>query len=172
MKLIAAVDMRWAIGSRNNLLVQIPDDQKRFREITTGNVVVLGRRTLDGFPGGRPLKNRTNIILSRNPDYAVDNAVCLHSREELFAELQRYPSDEVYVIGGGKIYEMLEPYCDTAYITRIEFKYDADTWFPDLDEKENWEVVEESEEQSYFSLTYRYITYKNNAPLSIFPGKQ
>ncbi len=168
MNLIAAVDLRWAIGSKNNLLVRIPEDQKMFRKLTTGHVVVLGRRTLDGFPGGRPLKERTNIILSRNPEFSAGDAIVVPSKEALFEKLKNYSSDEIYVIGGGKVYEMLEPYCDTAYITRIEYKYDADTWFPDLDRKENWEIAEESEEQSYFSLTYRYVTYKNRETLPLF----
>ena len=89
MNLIAAVDNNWAIGKNNNLLVRIPMDQKFFRETTTGKVVVMGRKTLESFPGGRPLKMRTNIVLTHNPDYKVDNAIVVHSMEELHEELKR-----------------------------------------------------------------------------------
>ena len=167
MKLIAAVDQNWAIGNRDDLLVHIPEDQKNFRRITTGNVVVLGRKTLSGFPGGRPLKDRLNVILTKNPDFEAGDAVIVRSQEELFEQLKTYPSNEVYVIGGGTLYKMLEPYCDEAIITKIDYSYQADTYFPNLDEKENWELVEEGEEQTYFDLIYHFDTYRNKTPKEI-----
>ncbi|MCI6915647.1 MAG: dihydrofolate reductase [Lachnospiraceae bacterium] len=167
MKLIAAVDQNWAIGNRDDLLVHIPEDQKNFRRITTGNVVVLGRKTLSGFPGGRPLKDRLNVILTKNPDFEAGDAVIVRSQEELFEQLKKYPSNEVYVIGGGTLYKMLEPYCDEAIITKIDYSYQADTYFPNLDEKENWELVEEGEEQTYFDLIYHFDTYRNKTPKEI-----
>lgn len=167
MKLIAAVDQNWAIGNRDDLLVHIPEDQKNFRRITTGNVVVLGRKTLSGFPGGRPLKDRLNVILTKNPDFEAGDAVIVRSQEELFEQLKKYPSNEVYVIGGGTLYKMLEPYCNEAIITKIDYSYQADTYFPNLDEKENWELVEEGEEQTYFDLIYHFDTYRNKTPKEI-----
>lgn len=167
MKLIAAVDQNWAIGNRDDLLVHIPEDQKNFRRITTGNVVVLGRKTLSGFPGGRPLKDRLNVILTKNLDFEAGDAVIVRSQEELFEQLKKYPSNEVYVIGGGTLYKMLEPYCDEAIITKIDYSYQADTYFPNLDEKENWELVEEGEEQTYFDLIYHFDTYRNKTPKEI-----
>lgn len=167
MKLIAAVDQNWAIGNRDDLLVHIPEDQKNFRRITTGNVVVLGRKTLSGFPGGRPLKDRLNVILTKNPDFEAGDAVIVRSQEELFEQLKKYPSNEVYVIGGGTLYKMLEPYCDEAIITKIDYSYQADTYFPNLDEKGNWELVEEGEEQTYFDLIYHFDTYRNKTPKEI-----
>ena len=167
MNLIAAVDQNWAIGNRDDLLVHIPEDQKNFRRITTGNVVVLGRKTLSGFPGGRPLKDRLNVILTKNPDFEAGDAVIVRSQEELFEQLKKYPSNEVYVIGGGTLYKMLEPYCDEAIITKIDYSYQADTYFPNLDEKENWELVEEGEEQTYFDLIYHFDTYRNKTPKEI-----
>lgn len=167
MKLILAVDQNWAIGNRDDLLVHIPEDQKNFRRITTGNVVVLGRKTLSGFPGGRPLKDRLNVILTKNPDFEAGDAVIVRSQEELFEQLKKYPSNEVYVIGGGTLYKMLEPYCDEAIITKIDYSYQADTYFPNLDEKENWELVEEGEEQTYFDLIYHFDTYRNKTPKEI-----
>ena len=164
MKLIAAVDRCWGIGLKDNLLVRIPEDQKRFREITTENVVVLGRKTLAGFPNGLPLLQRTNVVVTRNQDFTVRGAEVVHSKEELIEKLKEYDSDRIYVIGGGSIYEMLCEYCDTAYITKLNYRYEADTFCPNLDKMDNWEVVDESDEQTYFSIEYNYVTYRNNNP--------
>lgn len=118
MNIIAAVDKNWAIGKNNELLVRIPMDQKFFRETTTGKVVVMGRKTLESFPNGLPLKNRTNIVLTHNPAYQVKDAIVVHSMEELHRELKKYDTDDVYVIGGQKIYEQLLDECDVAHITK------------------------------------------------------
>lgn len=160
MKLIAAVDSNWAIGNKGELLVRIPSDHKNFREITTGKVVVLGRKTIETFPQGQPLKNRTNIILSRDKSYSVKDAAVVHSVEELLEEVKKYNSDDVYVIGGESIYAQLLKYCDTAHITKIDHEYEADAYFPDLDNDPEWEVTGESEEQTYFDLEYRFVRYE------------
>ena len=160
MNLIAAVDKNWAIGCKNKLLVSIPADMKFFRETTTGKVVVMGRKTLESFPGGTPLKNRTNIVLTHNPDYKVKDAIVVHSMEELHEELKKYKSEDVYVIGGEKIYEQLLDECDTAHITKIDYAYDADAYFPDLDKKPEWKVTADSEEQTYFDLIFYFYKYE------------
>lgn len=160
MKLIAAVDKNWAIGLNNKLLVSIPADMKFFRETTTGGVVVMGRKTLESFPGGKPLKNRVNIVLTHDVNYKVEDAVIVHNIDELLAEVKKYDSDSVYVIGGGSIYNALVDECDTALITYIDYSYNADTFFPNLDKDENWKIVDESEEQTYFDLIYYFRTYK------------
>lgn len=160
MNLIAAVDENWAIGKNNQLLVRIPEDQKFFREMTTGKVVVMGRKTLESFPNGQPLKNRTNIVLTHNKDYAVKDAVVVHSMDELHEELKKYDSDDVFVIGGEKIYEQLLDECDVAHITKIDFAYDADAYFPNLDQNPDWEITGDSEEQTYFDLEYYFYRYE------------
>ena len=160
MNLIVAVDQNWAIGKNNQLLVRIPADQKFFRETTTGKVVVMGRKTLESFPNGQPLKNRTNIVLTRNKDYAVKGAVVVHSMDELHDELKKYNSEDVFVIGGEKIYEQLLDECDVAHVTKIEFAYDADSYFPNLDENSDWEITGDSEEQTYFDLEYYFYRYE------------
>lgn len=159
MNLIAAVDSNWAIGNKNSLLVRIPSDQKMFREETTGKVVVLGRKTLETFPQGLPLKNRTNIILSHDKNYTVKDAIVCHSLEELKAELEKYNSEDVYIIGGESIYRMMLPFCDTAHITKIEHSYEADAFFPNLDSDEEWEVAAESDEQTYFDIPFTFVKY-------------
>ena len=160
MNLIASADKNWGIGFKNKLLVSIPTDMKFFRQTTTGKVVVMGRKTLESFPNGLPLKNRTNIVLTANRDYRVKDAVVVHTLEELLEELKQYPSDEIYVIGGERIYRQLLPYCDTAFITRIDHAFQADTYLPNLDEMEEWEMTEEGEEQTCFDLEFRFTKYQ------------
>lgn len=160
MNLIAAVDQNWAIGNKNQLLVRIPADQKFFRETTTGKVVVMGRKTLESFPNGLPLKNRTNIVLTHDKNYEVKDAIVLHSLEALREELKKYPSEDIYVIGGETIYRQLLDDCDVAHITKIEFAYDADAYFPNLDELPEWKITADSEEQTYFDLEYYFYKYE------------
>ena len=160
MNLIVAVDSNWAIGNKDKLLISIPNDHKHFREETTGKVVVLGRKTLQTFPQGLPLKNRTNIILSRNPGYTVKDAIVVHSLEELLEELKKYDTEDVYVIGGESVYRLLLPYCDTAHVTKIDHAYQADTYFPDLDQDPDWEITADSDELTYFDIPYQFVQYQ------------
>lgn len=160
MNLIAAVDENWAIGNRGDLLIRIPADHKNFRQETTGKVVVLGRKTLETFPQGLPLKNRTNIILSANPEYKVKDATVVHSVEELLSELEKYDTQDVYIVGGESIYRQLLPYCDVAHITKIDHVYDADAYFPNLDEMPQWRITADSDEQTYFDITYHFLKYE------------
>ena len=160
MNAIAAVDANWAIGNKNRLLTSIPADMKFFREKTMGHVVVMGRKTLESFPNGLPLKNRVNIVLTANRSEKGQDAIIVHTKEELLEELKKYDSNELYVIGGGSIYEMLIPYCDTAYITKIDHVYAADTYFPNLDQMDDWEMTEVSEEQTCFDLEYVFAKYE------------
>ncbi|MDE5716558.1 MAG: dihydrofolate reductase [Lachnospiraceae bacterium] len=160
MNAIVAVDNNWAIGCKNSLLVRIPADHKNFRQETTGKVVVLGRKTLETFPQGMPLPNRTNIILSTNPDYKVKDAVVVHNKAELDAELQKYATEDVYIIGGESVYRQMLPECDVVHVTKIDHDYEADAYFPDLDQDGAWEITAESEEQTYFDLPYYFVKYE------------
>lgn len=165
MKCIAAVDSNWAIGFKGRLLVSIPNDQKNFRKETTGKVVVLGRKTLETFPNGLPLGNRTNVILTKDRNLKIKDAIMVHSDEELFDFLANYESDDIYIIGGESVYKRYVPYCDTAIITKIDQAYEADSYFPNLDNDPNWTLVSESEEQTCFSVEYTFREYKNANPL-------
>lgn len=160
MNLIVAVDENWAIGNKGELLVSIPADHKMFRQETINKVVVLGRKTLDTFPQAQPLAKRTNIIVTKNPEYKAGDAIIVHSIDELLEELKKYDTNDVYIIGGASIYEQLLPYCDTAHVTKIDHKYEADAYFPNLDESPDWEITASSEEQYYFDLTYHFIKYE------------
>lgn len=160
MNLIVAVDKNWGIGYQNNLLVRIPADQRFFRETTTGKVVIMGRKTLESFPGGQPLKNRTNIVISKDNNYQVKDAIVVHSIEEALQKVEDIPTEDIYVIGGASIYEQMLPLCDTAHITKIDYAYQADTFFPNLDKMKEWQIVGESEEQTYYDLEYTFLCYK------------
>ncbi len=160
MNLIAAVDSKWAIGFQNKLLVSIPADMRFFRDETTNKLVIMGKNTLESFPGGQPLKNRTNIVITTKPDYKVKDGIVVHSIEEILELAKQYRSEDIYVIGGASIYKQMLPYCNTAHITKIDYAYAADTYFPNLDQMEDWVLAEESDEQTYYDLTYTFCRYE------------
>lgn len=159
MKAIAAVDKNWAIGYEGSLLARIPEDQKFFRNTTMGHCVVLGRKTLEEFPGGKPLKGRENIILSTNTAYKVDGAVVVHSIKELIEILK--DKEEVFLIGGASVYKELVPYCSEAILTKLDFEFEADAYFPNLDLLDNWEMTETSEIHEYNGIKFSFTSYKN-----------
>lgn len=160
MKLIVAVDKEWNIGNKGDLLFYIPDDLKFFRSQTIEKVCVMGRKTLESFPGSKPLKNRINIVLSRNTDLQVEGAIFVKDIEELKEELKKYDTDDVYVIGGESIYTLLLPMCDTAVITHIDsVAPEADKKFPALSPDE-WMLSEDSGEKECNGYKFRWCTYK------------
>ena len=163
MKAVVAVDKNWGIGYENKLLTSIPSDMKFFRETTMGHVVVMGRKTLESFPNGLPLAKRTNIVLTRDPNYQVKGAVIVHSQEELLEELKKYEGEEIFVIGGGSVYESMLPYCKTIFVTKIDYAYQADTYFPNLDKLPEWEMTEEGEEQTCFDIEFRFTKYERKS---------
>ena len=157
MNMIAAVDSNWAIGNKNKLLISIPADMKMFRQETTGKVVVMGRKTLESLPGGKPLPKRTNIVLTRDENFQKDGCIILHSIEEL---LEKYGQEDLMVMGGAEIYTKLLPYCDTCYITEIDREFEADKHIPNVSADPAFEKVWESEEQVENGISYRFVEYK------------
>mgnify|MGYP003242361829 FL=1 len=160
MNLIAAVDRNWAIGYKNELLVRIPEDQKWFRETTTGKAVIMGRKTLESFPNKSPLKNRLNVVITSDTNYSVPGAVVVHSIDEAVEAVRDYADDDVYVIGGESIYRQMLPLCSTAHITKVDYAYQADAHFPDLDKEEGWKITETSDERTYFDIIYEFVKYE------------
>ncbi len=160
MNLIAAVDRNWAIGYKNELLVRIPEDQKWFRETTTGKAVIMGRKTLESFPNKSPLKNRLNVVITSDMNYSVPGAVVVHSIDEAVEAVRDYADDDVYVIGGESIYRQMLPLCSTAHITKVDYAYQADAHFPDLDKEEGWKITETSAERTYFDIIYEFVKYE------------
>ena len=160
MNMIVAADRNWGIGRDNKLLVSIPADKRMFREKTGGKVVLMGRKTLQSLPGGMPLKGRTNIVLTTNRNFAAKGVIAVHSLEEALKAIADYDPADVFCIGGDSIYHLMLPYTDTAYVTKSDYAYDADAYFPDLDADPGWHVASEGEEQTYFDLEYRFLRYE------------
>lgn len=164
LSLVVAVDEGWGIGNDGKLLVYVSRDLKQFRALTTGKTVILGSKTLATFPGGKPLKNRRNIILSRREEYTVEGAEVAHSVDEALSLLK--DGEEAVVIGGERTYRQFLPLCDTAYVTRFERKFDADAFFPDLDSDGEWILADNGEPlhaeptDDPPDLTYRFCVYK------------
>ena len=160
MKLIVNVDKNWAIGKGGKLLFHLSRDMRFFKEHTTGAIVVMGRKTLDSLPGGRPLANRKNIVLSRDPKFSRDGVTVCNNGGEL-AELLRGVKEDIYVIGGESLYCDLLPFCDTAYVTRVDAAAEnADAYMVDLDKSEGWSIADESETFEENGVSFRFVTYK------------
>lgn len=161
MKAIVAVDLNWGIGYKGNLLQRIPEDMKFFRQTTLNHVVIMGRETFESLPGKEPLKDRINIVLSRDKNFRNEKVIICRSLEELFREIEKYHSKEVFVIGGESVYTQLLSYCTDVYLTRIENTYLADKSFMNLDQQKQWELAEVGEVQSYNTISYRFLRYVN-----------
>ncbi len=158
MKLIVNVNKNWGIGANGDLLCHIPEDMKFFRETTKNSVVIMGRKTLDSFPGGKPLKNRTNIVLTRNENFSRDGVEVYPDKESVLRRVA--DEDNVFVIGGGEIYRMFLDDCDTAYVTKTDDTRSADIYFPDLDSEDGWRCVYTSEEKYSCGMRFVFTTYK------------
>lgn len=159
MKLIFSADNSWGIGRDNKLLFHTKGDMARFREITAGKVVIMGRATLESLPGSKPLPNRVNIVLTTDTGFSAGGAIICHSLGELFETVQNYPDGDLFVIGGEKLYRGLLDYCDTAYVTRFFADAPADRFMPDFDRLDGWKLVERSKELEEDGIRYRFDTY-------------
>lgn len=166
MKLVVAVDKNWGIGYKGELLARVRADLRNFQSITKGHTVVLGSKTLSTFPGGRTLKDRKNIILSRRPDYQPENAIVMHSVDEVIRYAEN-SDEEIFVIGGATVYEQLLHCCDTAFVTKFDKSFECDAYFENLDESLEWYLSDVGEEQttdpetdSEEGMTFRFCTYK------------
>ncbi len=162
MKAILHADREWGIGKNNGLMFSIPADMKFFKETTIGNVVVMGSNTLKSFPGGKPLKDRVNIVLWPDGEKR-DGCTVVFSLDELFEEIGKYRKNSVYVIGGAMMYKTLLPYCDEVLVTKVDAVGMADTFFENLDKNEDFSLIYESEPVETNGYTIRFTTYKNNA---------
>lgn len=165
MRAIFHADRDWGIGKNNGLMFSLPKDMKFFRETTKGKVVVMGLNTLKSFPNGKPLKNRVNIVLS--PDEVNEDVINVHSLDELFEEVKKYPADDVFVIGGASVYRALIPYCTEVLVTKVNACGGADVFVPNLDRDENFRLVFESEEEEDNGYRIRFCTYRNISPKEV-----
>ena len=161
MNALAAVSLNWGLGKDNQLLFHISEDMKRFRAMTSGGTVIMGRRTLDSMPGGKALPKRRNIVITRDPDFSRENVEVAHSVEEAAAMAASDDPDKVWVIGGGEVYKALLPLCRICYITRVYEKPECDTFFPDLDALPNWKLLRSEPIQNDGQLDYQFVDYIN-----------
>ena len=162
MKAIVAVDLEWGIGFNGDLLQRIPEDMKFFKQMTVGKIVVMGRKTFGSLPGKKPLKDRTNIVLSKNRNFNHDGVMLCESQSQLMQELEKYSTDDVFIIGGESVYSALLPFCTEAYVTKIGSIYAADKYFVNLDKLDTWQLVSSSDVKMYEGISYRFLKYVNN----------
>lgn len=157
MNLIVAVDEKWGIGKDNDLLISIPEDMKFFRTITKNSIIIMGRKTLESFPNGKPLKNRENIVLTKSN--IKEDVTIFNSIEDVLNYVKN--KENVFVIGGGSIYKQLLPYCEKAYVTKIKKDFNADVFFPNLDEKDDWELTNFDDNKEWNGISYQFTIYKH-----------
>lgn len=160
MNLIVAVDNKWGIGRDGRLLAHVPGDMKFFREMTTGKVVVMGRKTLESMPGRKGLPNRVNYVLTRKRDYEADGCIIVHSEEELWKAMEQYEPDDIFLIGGADLYNALYSRCDKLYITKMDADLDADTFIVNIDADPNYVMVSESDAITENGISYRFTEYR------------
>lgn len=160
MNFIVAVDNEWNIGKNNALLAKIPEDMRYFREKTLGKTVVMGRKTLESFPDKKPLPNRKNIVITKNPNFKCENTEVFNSLDEFLENIEKFDND-IFVIGGGTIYNELMDYCKYAYITKIFKVFDADTKIKSLDENNSWKIIKKSEIKEWNDLKFQFLIYEN-----------
>lgn len=159
VSMVVAVDKNWGIGNKGDLLIKIPQDIKFFKNLTTDNVVIMGRKTLESLPNKLPLKDRVNIVITSDKDYKVNDVIVVHSIEEALEEAKKYEGKEIYNIGGGSIFNQMIDYCDAAYVTFIDYAYEADTYCPRIDKMPEWVLENEGEEQTYLDIAYNFRKY-------------
>lgn len=155
MQAIVAVSQSWGIGKGGDLLFRLPSDLRRFKAMTTGHTVIMGRKTLDSLPGGKGLPHRRNLVLSRQSDFAPDRAEVIHSVEDILKTAE----DDAFVIGGQQVYEQLLPYCARVYVTKVLADPEADAFFPDLDKLPEWKVASTGEMLTENGLSFQYMEY-------------
>lgn len=159
LKAIVAVDKNWAIGKDNQLLAHLPGDLQYFKEKTLGKTIVMGRQTLESFPGGKPLPGRKNIVLTSNDCYEAECEICC-SLEELFTALEGDDPQDVFIVGGEQVYRSFLPFCNFVYVTKIEEEFSADRFFPNLDEDPHWILDEEGPLVEEKGFKYRFCSYR------------
>ena len=161
MNIIVAADKNWGIGFKGNLLTHIKEDMKFFKEMTVGKAVIMGRETFLSLPGQKPLPDRKNFVLTTNPDFQADGVTVCSSMEEAIkmAKLE-FKDEEIFFIGGERVYREAEKYADTAYITKIDEEFEADRFIPDFDGLNNWQIKEENMLKTEKGLYISFATYK------------
>jgi len=165
MNLIVSVDNNWGIGYRGQLLFCIPEDMRYFKRMTENKIVIMGSSTLKSLPGAKPLLNRVNIVLSKNKAPEVTGVIICDSLAQLSVAINNYNTDDIFVIGGQIVYAQLLNCCATTYVTKVLTSRDADVYFPNLDQLQNWRMISESEVKYHNDIPYTFCIYHNINPL-------
>lgn len=160
MNCIVVVDQNWAIGRDNGLLVHLPGDLKYYKEKTLGKVIVIGRKTLESFPGAKPLPKRTNLVLTNNREYQNDDCIVCHGEEALLTEMSKYDDDDIFISGGEMIYKMFQGKCQNVYVTKIFDTFKADKHFANMDEDKNYKETWQSDIQEENGVKYQFVKYE------------
>lgn len=160
MNCIVVADQNWAIGKDNGLLVHLPGELKYYKEKTLGKVIIIGRKTLESFPGGKPLPGRTNIVLTGNPEYKNENCIVCCGLDELNRTVSDYDDEDIFVSGGAMIYDLMLDRCDKVFVTKIYDTFEADRYFRNMDEDEDFLMTWESDPIEENGLTYRFTLYE------------
>lgn len=156
-------DQKWGIGKKNGLLFSLPKDMEFFRNTTLNHVVCMGENTLLSFPKSKPLKNRINIVLSKDTTHNYEGVINVHDYDEFLRMIAKYGENEdVFIIGGASIYNQTLPYVDLVYLTKVDADGGAEVFFTNLDEHPDFELIEESEPIQDEEQIIRFTTYKNN----------
>lgn len=161
MKSIVAVDKKWGIGKNNGLLFSLPLDMKYFKEHTINKVVVMGSNTLKSFPHSKPLKDRVNIVLFPDGEKR-DDCIVVDSLDELREELKKYNTDDVFIIGGAMFYKTMLEFCSEILVTKVDADGEAQVFYENLDQNENFEMVSKSENFETNGYKINFTVYKNN----------
>lgn len=163
---IVSVDKNWGIGNSGSLLAHLPSDMKYFKETTIGNIVVMGRRTYESLPGAKPLPGRLNIVITRNNEYESETVKrgelqTAISVEDVVDRFRSFAEDnrDLYVIGGGEIYSQFLPFVDVCLVTKLDAAFDADTFFPNLDQNDDFLLVKNGEQVTEKGITYSFTEY-------------
>lgn len=164
MNFIVAVDQNYAIGYKNDLLYNLKQDMQYFKQTTLNKIVVMGDNTFYSFPGKKALKNRINIVLTLNQDFNEPDTIAVHDFKELATVLQDYNPEDVFVIGGASVYTQLIPYCKKGYITKINGSKEADRFLPNLDQMDNWTLIDKSGDLEEDGYTFNFCIYENKSP--------
>lgn len=160
MKAILSADLNWGIGNKGKLLVKIPEDMKRFKEKTIGNVVVMGRKTFESLPDKKPLKDRINIVMSKKKDFEAEGILKADSINDVFHILHNFKDKDVFVIGGESVYKQFMDFYDEIFVTKIKKNFCADRFFINMDKIDGWKIENEQKCHIYRDILYSFINYK------------
>ena len=159
MNIIVSVNKDWGIGFGGEQTIIIPEDRQYFKEITSGGIVIVGRKTFESI--GKPLKNRKNIVLTNKRDFNARGITVAHSMNEAFEKIPQNSSHKVFIIGGAEVYAQFLPWCSYVYITKIDIATPSDRYFTNLDKLPDWELMHKGNIIKYNDICFSFDLYRS-----------